>query len=138
MAAVKFTNADGREWAFKRITLADVDELTTLGLDVEAVSEDIGKLAELVIRRRAFAAVLWWFVGDAVVAKELGAVDLHRALDGDALARAVEAVRDAVIDFFPYPPAAKAKLIAELTAAPAGSAAAPSSSPPSPDSTPAA
>lgn len=142
---VTFTDSKDRSWTLKRITFADVDGLTALGLDVEGVSVDLSKLADLAVRRRDLVAVLWWFVGDAVTAAELKEGDLHRALDGDALARAVEAIRDAVIDFFPYPPAAKAKLIADLTAAekattsgPDGSAAEPSSSPVSPASTPAA
>ncbi len=139
---MKFADMTGKEWPVRRITFGDLDELAALGLDVEAVSADLSVLAELVIDRRRFAAVLWWFVGPAVEAEKLTPQDFHRRLDGDSLARGVEAVAGAVVDFFPYPPAAKARIQAKLSAglwtpAPGGSDAAPSSSPPSPDSTPA-
>lgn len=122
----------------RRVTVGDLDDLAALGLDVEAVSEDIDKIAGLLAKPRAFAAVIWWFVGDAVTAAKVDPADFKKTLDGDALARAVGAVVAGVADFFPLPPAAKAALIARLTADPDGSADASSSSPPSPASTPTA
>lgn len=133
-----FTDATGYEWPFRRITLADYDDLAAVGLDVEAVSEDLGKLADLIQNRRKFAAVLWWFVGAAVEAAKLTPREFHARLDGDVMHAAAIAVRDAVIDFFPYPAAVKAKLIGRLTAgqgteeAPDGCDAAPTNTPPSP------
>ena len=132
----KFTDAEGREWPLKRITVGALDELAELGLDVEAVSEDLDRLGPLVGRPRTFAAVLWWFVGEAVEQAELTVEDFRAALDGDALARAVTAVGVALVDFFPLPPAEKAALIARLTAAPDGSGGTPSSSAAPPASTP--
>ena len=139
----KFTDAKGREWEFRRITVGDLDELAALGLDVEAVSEDFGQLAALGAKPRAFATVLWWFVGNAVTAAKVEPVDFKAGLDGDAMARAFDALRDAVIGFFPYPPTVKATLIARLAAeqekawaTAVGSAVEPTNSPPSPASTP--
>lgn len=137
----KLVDAKGREFEARRITVGDYDDLAALGLDVEGVSEDLGLLAEVVRDRRKFAALLWWFVGGAVEAAKLTPRDFYQGLDGDALSRGAHLIRDAVIDFFPYPPQVKAKLIADLTAGQnpaAGSDVAPASTRPLPaDSTPA-
>lgn len=129
-----FTDAKGRAWPFKKLTVADLDDLAALGLDVEAVSEDLDRLSRLVASPRKFAAVLWWFAGREGTDPK----DFHAGLDGDALARAVVAVGAAVIDFFPLQPGEKAKMIARLEAAGSGdgSAASASSAAASPASTP--
>jgi hypothetical protein len=138
---LKLTDAEGRVFALRRITLADYDALAALGLDVEAVSEDLSRLADVIQNRRKFAGLLWWFVGPAVEAAKLTPAEFHAGLDGDAIYRAATGVRDAVIDFFPYPPEVKAKFIASLAppaepTAPGGSGGGPTSWLPSPDSTP--
>jgi len=134
----KLKDGTGREWPMRRVTVGDLDELAELGLDVEAVSEDIDRIAGLLSKPRAFARVIWWFVGAAVTEAKVEPADFNKTLDGDALARAVGAVVAGVADFFPLPPAEKAALIARLTADPDGSAEASTPSPPSPASTPTA
>lgn len=137
-----FKDSTGREWPFRRITVGDLDELAAAGLDVESVSEDLDRLAELVVKPRRFAAVLWWFVGERVAEAGVDLAAFHAALDGEALAAAVVAVRDSIVEFFPFPAAVKARMIAEMNGqkpspSPGGSGAAPTNSPASPGSTPA-
>jgi hypothetical protein len=138
----KFTDAKNREWQFREITFADLAELKALGLDVEAVSADLGLLAGVFEDRRRLAELLWWFVAPAVAAAKVDGAEFHRGLTGDTLYAATVAIRDSVIGFFHYPPAVKADMIRRLTeaettawAAQVGSPSAGPSSPPSPAST---
>jgi hypothetical protein len=143
-----FKDAKGRSWPLRPITIGDLDELDNLDLNLDRLGEDLDRLAEVAVDRRKFAALLWWFVGEQVTAAGIEPADFNRALDGDATLAAATAVREAVVDFFPIPPAARAKMLATLAEqtekavgamlTALGSAASAGSSPASPASTPAA
>jgi hypothetical protein len=110
-----FKDCNGRDWPLRKITWGRAaDELKALGLSLDTLGRDLEQLAELAENRPAFAAALWWFVEPA--AAGVGRDDFFAALDGDAWFAAITAVREAVVDFFPMTPAARAQLLARMAA----------------------
>lgn len=103
----KFTDGKGREWSVK-VTVGNLEDLAAAGLDVEVVSADPNKLADVLTKRRTFAAVLWVFVGEQVTARQITPEDFKNSLDGPVLFEAAGAVEDAIMSFTLPPKVAEA------------------------------
>jgi hypothetical protein len=93
----KFKDALDREWTVT-ISVAEIETIQTeTGIDFGRP----GNFERLVGDTKTFAGVLWVLLADQAAAKQLDAKAVKQGLVGDAVERAIEAVAEELIDFFP-------------------------------------
>lgn len=94
-----FKDTSGREWRVEFDGLLLDDVLTETGLDLSDLS--CGALAQLDHHASSLVKVLRVLCGDEIRERNLQPREFARALRGDALVEALEAVLGAARDFFP-------------------------------------
>lgn len=93
----KFIDSLGREWSVS-LTVAELEQI------LEQTNVDVGRttdIAKLFEDTRVFLKVLWVFIGDQIRVAGVTEQDVKRAIDADAMGRAVEAVQREILFFSP-------------------------------------